>query len=354
MTELTEKDLENMKNHQYKTTGKTQLDIMMDPFWCKCANLLPFKYTPNMVTVSGLFCQYLAVGLIAFHDLTFSKKLPGYVYFFSAFMIFMAQTLDAIDGKHARNTKRQSSLGQLMDHGCDSMDNFLFCIVLSQAYLFGNSIQTLILELFIQVPFYIYTLEEHFSGVLRTQMNNIGVTEYQFLTMGLLIFPALFGHYLAEFSIFGIRLCFIFLYLCVLSGLYYTIYLIVIDSKNVKDCIEKFKPALTLIAFVMGELFSIKLFTYSSKPLLIILLNGLYFSLFSSKLIISNMAKKEINLFDIDIIIYIIGIILAVFLKIAFIEAIILIILVVWLILRFYFQIICAIFRMMDYLKIGF
>ena len=61
-------------------------------------------------------------------------------------------TLDAIDGKHARRTKRSSPLGQLMDHGCDSMDNFLFCIVLSQAYLFGNSIHTLWLQILIQTP----------------------------------------------------------------------------------------------------------------------------------------------------------------------------------------------------------
>ena len=68
----------------------------------------------------------------------------------------MAQTLDAIDGKHARNTNRQSSLGQLMDHGCDSMANFLFSIVLTQAFLFGNSIHSLMVQIVIQIPFYFF------------------------------------------------------------------------------------------------------------------------------------------------------------------------------------------------------
>ena len=30
-------------------------------------------------------------------------------------------TLDALDGKHARNTKNGSPLGELFDHGCDNV-----------------------------------------------------------------------------------------------------------------------------------------------------------------------------------------------------------------------------------------
>ncbi len=35
--------------------------------------------------------------------------------------LFVYQTLDAIDGKQARRTKTQSPLGELFDHGCDSL-----------------------------------------------------------------------------------------------------------------------------------------------------------------------------------------------------------------------------------------
>ena len=43
-------------------------------------------------------------------------------------MMFVNQTLDAMDGKHARNTKRASPLGQLMDHGCDAVSTFIHTI----------------------------------------------------------------------------------------------------------------------------------------------------------------------------------------------------------------------------------
>ena len=317
-------------------------------------SLLPYAFTPNMVTVTGLFCQFLSIIMVSFYDLTFSVHLPAFVYIFCIFMLFMAQTLDAVDGKHARNTNRSSSLGQLMDHGCDSMDNFLFCIVLSQAYLFGNSIHTLWLQILIQLPFYVFTLEEHVSGKLRTQLNNIGVTEFQFLSMGLLLLSAIFGESLAYLQIFGIRISYIILYSVVAMAIGNSLYLIILDSTDVKDGITKFKPISTMIIFIIAELMSSKLNLYKSKPLLAILLNGFYYSLFTCKLIISNMAKKAINIFDIDIITYVLGIFTCVILDSKIIEFFVLIGLLAWLVYRYYIQIIYSIFRMLDYLKIPF
>ena len=53
--------------------------------------------------------------------------------------IFLGQTFDAIDGKHARNTKRFSPLGQLMDHGCDAITNSCVAVYIAQACQLGVS-----------------------------------------------------------------------------------------------------------------------------------------------------------------------------------------------------------------------
>ena len=37
--------------------------------------------------------------------------------------MFLYQTLDAIDGKQARRTGSSNALGELFDHGCDSLSN---------------------------------------------------------------------------------------------------------------------------------------------------------------------------------------------------------------------------------------
>ena len=354
MADLTEKDLEHMKNHKYQTTGYTYIDKMMNPFWEKCASFLPYAYTPNMVTVTGLFCQILSVIIISFYDLTFSYQVPSFIPLFCAIMLFLAQTLDAIDGKHARFTKRSSPLGQLMDHGCDSMDNFLYSIVLSQTFVFGESVNSIVLQILIQLPFYTYTLEEHFTGKLRTQINNVGVTEYQFAIIGLLISATILGDKLIFMEIFGFRLCYIILYICVTGSILQTIYLIMLESKNIQDAIIKYKPILLLLIFFVAEIYSSKLIMYPEKALLIVVLNGMYYSLLTCKLIINNTAKRNIKMFDIDIIIYIIGIFACNYFGDKQIEVYIIIGLTCWLCYRYYYHIIAAIFKMLNYLNIPF
>jgi phosphatidylglycerophosphate synthase len=52
---------------------------------------------------------------------------PRWAALMCAAGIFIYQTLDAIDGKQARRTNSSSPLGELFDHGCDSLStgNFI-------------------------------------------------------------------------------------------------------------------------------------------------------------------------------------------------------------------------------------
>jgi phosphatidylglycerophosphate synthase len=104
-----------------------------------------------MVTLIGVFCQMIGIIVILFYDNTMSIPLPHWVYILFAFLIFAAQTFDAIDGKHARNTKRSSPLGQLMDHGCDAFSNSFMIIMICQAHLFSSTKYTIIIQSCVQV-----------------------------------------------------------------------------------------------------------------------------------------------------------------------------------------------------------
>jgi ethanolaminephosphotransferase len=75
-----------------------------------------------MVSLSGLLFTMLAAILIIIYDVTLTKYVPAWLSFYGGFAVFMFQTLDAIDGKHARNTQQSSPLGQLFDHGCDAVN----------------------------------------------------------------------------------------------------------------------------------------------------------------------------------------------------------------------------------------
>lgn len=49
------------------------------------------------------------------------EEPPRWACFLCALGLFIYQSLDAIDGKQARRTNSSSPLGELFDHGCDSI-----------------------------------------------------------------------------------------------------------------------------------------------------------------------------------------------------------------------------------------
>ena len=72
---------------------------------------------PNMVTFIGFIFMIFSYIVMLFYDQTLTKRLPAWTYFVSGFCQWIYQTMDAVDGKHARETKSSSPLGQLFDHG---------------------------------------------------------------------------------------------------------------------------------------------------------------------------------------------------------------------------------------------
>lgn len=117
---LTDKVKKGLATWQYHSGGYTKLDLILDPFWAWCQTLMPQWMAPNLITLTGLFCVGGGALLLRMFDPTFSQTAPAWVYAVALLGHFLYQTLDAVDGKHARATKSSSPLGQLFDHGCDA------------------------------------------------------------------------------------------------------------------------------------------------------------------------------------------------------------------------------------------
>ncbi len=146
-----------------------------------------------MVTLIGFLC-FLSTGVIVtYYDFTMSRSLPNFIYVMIVFLMFLAQTLDNIDGNHARKTGRCSPLGQFMDHGLDSFSTLFLPAMPAQACLFGGSLLNIGLQLMTQLSFYLCNLEEHYTGVLYTHVNGVGIVEFQFVAMGVSLLPLFFG-----------------------------------------------------------------------------------------------------------------------------------------------------------------
>ena len=96
-------------NWRYAVRDNSISTKLLTPFWELCARAVPRRVTPNMLTLGSATCNVgCAFAALAAHGA--GPGAPGGVAWMlaAAALAFSAQTLDAIDGKHARNTGQAS------------------------------------------------------------------------------------------------------------------------------------------------------------------------------------------------------------------------------------------------------
>lgn len=245
--------------------------------------------------------------------MTFKKIVPDWLYSLFGISIFLGQTLDAIDGKHARNTKRGSPLGQLMDHGCDSITNSCVAIYTAQACIAGASrINIILMQGIVQTAFYVATWEENRTGIIRTHMNNIGVTEIQMITILFCLTPIyekgfalLTFNFISNFSIidFIIYIVSILIFYIVVKCL-----INVYQSEDKSSYINATKPFFSLIVLLVSQCLISQFKSYREYLLLYVAMNGFYFGLSASKMIITTMSKKTLEIPTVESIVLFFGV----------------------------------------------
>lgn len=82
--------------------------------------------------------------------------------------LFVYQSLDAVDGKQARRTNSASPLGELVDHGCDSVS--IVCMILSTniaVQLGSEPVWMFFMSFMATFIFYCAHWQAYVSGTLR-------------------------------------------------------------------------------------------------------------------------------------------------------------------------------------------
>lgn len=83
---------------------------------------------PNLITFVGFLFTALNFIILSWYDWNFyastgyegTQPVPNWFWLMAAINIFLAYTLDGIDGKQARRIGLSGPLGELFDHGLDS------------------------------------------------------------------------------------------------------------------------------------------------------------------------------------------------------------------------------------------
>mmetsp|Transcript_11113 Transcript_11113/g.34070 ORF Transcript_11113/g.34070 Transcript_11113/m.34070 type:complete len:556 (+) Transcript_11113:114-1781(+) len=115
---LEEKEKQNVKEWTYNVVDNSISTKLLGPLWNYLVLLVPHTIAPNLLSLAGLLCIlhafYIVITLIDTPYRAFAAGAAGA-------LIFIYQNLDAIDGKHARQTGNSSPLGELFDHACDNV-----------------------------------------------------------------------------------------------------------------------------------------------------------------------------------------------------------------------------------------
>eukprot|EP00922_Rhytidocystis_sp_ex-Travisia-forbesii_P025866 GHVS01037945.1.p1 GENE.GHVS01037945.1~~GHVS01037945.1.p1 ORF type:complete len:535 (+),score=52.60 GHVS01037945.1:561-2165(+) len=190
---ISEQGLKNLDVWKYKSGGCTHLDRLMNPWWEFVARHTPKSLAPNLLTLFGFVSTITALILVLVHMPTLEEEAPRWLYFTVAVLLFIHQTADAVDGKHARNTGASSPLGQIFDHGCDAFSTIFAVFVAAATARLGLSWATFTLLGLLQMQMFIYTWWELHFHVYRCSTGAAGVTEGQFIMMVVAIAAGIFG-----------------------------------------------------------------------------------------------------------------------------------------------------------------
>ncbi|XP_042239794.1 cholinephosphotransferase 1-like isoform X4 [Homarus americanus] len=208
MGQLTHAQLRRLDEHKYSCTSSSLMDPMMQKWWCWLVDQCSRTLAPNLITITGLLINIVTSLLLVYYSPDAKQEVPRWACFLCALGLFTYQSLDAIDGKQARRTGTSSPLGELFDHGCDSLSTVFVSIGVCCSVRLGTHPYWMFFQCMMAVTlFYCAHWQTYVSGTLR--FGFIDVTEAQFGVMAIHIISVIFGSSFWSLKIPGTELPFI-------------------------------------------------------------------------------------------------------------------------------------------------
>lgn len=165
---LSRHQLKRLEEHRYQSAGRSLLEPLMQGYWEWLVGRVPSWIAPNLITIIGLSINICTTILLVFYCPTATEQAPLWAYIACACGLFIYQSLDAIDGKQARRTNSSSPLGELFDHGCDSLSTVFVVLGTCIAVQLGTNPDWMFFCCFAGTfMFYCAHWQTYVSGTLR-------------------------------------------------------------------------------------------------------------------------------------------------------------------------------------------
>ncbi|OJJ46070.1 hypothetical protein ASPZODRAFT_16666 [Penicilliopsis zonata CBS 506.65] len=182
-----------LKSYKYSSVDKSFISrYILKHYWNAFVEVLPLWLAPNMVTLLGFF---FIVGNVILVELYMPDLLgpgPAWLYYSFALGVWMYSTLDNVDGKQARRTGTSSPLGELFDHGIDSLNCTLASLLETAAMGLGATKIGAFTALLPCLPMYFSTWETYHTHTLYLGYFN-GPTEGLLIAIAIMIASGYYG-----------------------------------------------------------------------------------------------------------------------------------------------------------------
>ncbi|CAB3235629.1 unnamed protein product [Arctia plantaginis] len=301
--------LKRLSEHKYSCSSASILDAWLQPWWCWLVSKTPLWLAPNLITILGLIVNIFTTLILVWYSPDARQEPPRWACALCALGVFIYQSLDAIDGKQARRTGSQSPLGELFDHGCDSISTVFIALGACIAVKLGEYPTWMFFQCFSAMTlFYCAHWQAYVTGTLK--MGRIDVTEAQYSIMGIHLVSAIFGpsFWATQLPTINISLNLISNYAVVLVTLYLVAsYVNVIMKGGVGKNGSTVAGTSILSPVIPFSLVVVPAFiifqksesnVYQHHPSLYIMAFGMVAAKVTNRLVVAHMTKSEMYYYD--------------------------------------------------------
>ncbi|XP_045118392.1 cholinephosphotransferase 1-like isoform X3 [Portunus trituberculatus] len=309
MGQLSETQLRRLEEHRYSCASTSLMDPLMQKWWCWLVEQCPLTLAPNLITITGLIINIITSLVLCYYSPDAKQEVPRWACFMCAFGLFVYQSLDAIDGKQARRTGTSSPLGELFDHGCDSLSTVFVSLGVCCSVRLGTLPYWMFFQCMMAVTlFYCAHWQTYVSGTLRFGM--VDVTEAQFGVMAIHLISVIFGSDFWSLEIPGTRIEFIAIYVVigvsqVIYQLWHTIPIILWGGAGRNgstiagtSVLSPVVPLIYILAPAVLIAWKSPENLYLQNPIVYLLTFGCVSARVTNRLVVAHMTKSEMAYSD--------------------------------------------------------
>ncbi|XP_059059478.1 cholinephosphotransferase 1 isoform X4 [Achroia grisella] len=300
--------LKRLSEHKYSCTSDSILDALLQPWWCWLVSKTPLWLAPNLITILGLIVNIITTLILVWYSPDAQQEPPRWSFALCALGVFIYQSLDAIDGKQARRTGSQSPLGELFDHGCDSISTVFIALGACIAVKLGEYPTWMFFQCICAMTlFYCAHWQAYVTGTLK--MGRIDVTEAQYSIIAIHLVSATLGPGFWSTQIAGALEARYSLALAAVTGTFLTVGTLAaaivtggvgkngstVAGTSILSPVIPFS-LVVVPAFIIFQKSESQV--YENHPALYIMAFGMVAAKVTNRLVVAHMTKSEMEYYD--------------------------------------------------------